>query len=216
MVSGMFDFHNDTALQGRIDPMSRLSLPLAKLVFDKTVAVLLLIPLVICAALLVFTNPFVNAGPLMFVQRRMGRDCQPFYVFKFRTMRPTGETRAAHDALEAGRITRLGRFLRRTRIDELPQVINVLRGEMSLIGPRPDCYDHARVYLRDVPGYAARYRVLPGISGYAQTELGYVDNIGAVHRKVAADLYYIANASFRFDMRIAWRTLIVVLARRGA
>ncbi|WP_106745883.1 sugar transferase [Yoonia maritima] len=212
----MFDLHNDTVLQGHVIPKQPVSQPWPKLIFDKCVALLLLVPLMVFAAVLVMLNPFVNAGPLIFVQRRMGQDCLPFDVIKFRTMRPAPVARGAFDPLDVDRVTRLGRWLRKTRIDELPQVINVLRGEMSLIGPRPDCYDHARVYLRDIPGYAARHRVLPGISGYAQTELGYIDSIGAVRRKVAADLYYIANASFRLDMQIAWRTLIVVLARRGA
>ena len=124
--------------------------------------------------------------------------------------------RGAFDALETDRINFLGRLIRGTRIDELPQIINVLRGEMSLIGPRPDSYDHACVYVREIPGYADRHHVMPGISGFAQTEVGYVDGLDGIKRKVAADTYYIANASFWFDLWITWRTLHVVLARRGA
>lgn len=208
----MFDFQTETVL-----PVPALGTGArAKRTFDVCVAVVLLLPLTLCALVLLVANPFANQGPLVFRQQRMGRDCRPFSVIKFRSMRPPVDARGAFDALEVDRITPLGHFMRRTRIDELPQVINVLRGEMSLIGPRPDSFEHACVYLRDVPGYRARHRILPGISGYAQTELGYIDDIAAVHRKVAADLYYIANASFRLDMWIAWRTVMVVLSRSGA
>lgn len=159
----------------------------------------------------------MNAGPLVFRQERMGYQCKPFTALKFRSMLSvTRNARGAFDALETDRITVLGHLIRKTRIDELPQVLNVLRGEMSLIGPRPDSYDHACVYVREIPGYAARHQVMPGISGFAQTEVGYVDGLEGVKRKVAADTYYIANATFRFDLWIFWRTLCVVLARRGA
>ena len=184
--------------------------------FDVLVSLLLLFPLALFAFSLLLLNPFFNAGPLLFLQRRMGRDCKPFIAVKFRTMRPEAvATRGAFDGVETDRISWLGYVLRKTRIDELPQIINVLKGEMSLIGPRPDAYSHAQTYLKSVPGYAQRHRVLPGISGYAQTEVGYVEDFADIARKVEADLYYIANYSFRFDLWITWRTLCVVLGRQG-
>lgn len=212
----MFDFPHNTILSQPVAAPRAQSRVRAKLIFDMVLAVVLLIPLVIFALTLALLNPFANKGPLFYMQRRMGQDCKPFTMIKFRTMRVSKRTRGAFAPLDVDRITPLGVFLRRSRIDELPQILNVLRGEMSLIGPRPDCYDHARVYLREVPGYAARQSALPGISGYAQVKLGYIDDISAMHRRVAADLHYIAHASFGFDMRIAWRTLIVVLGRQGA
>ncbi len=212
----MFDFHNDTAFVARADPPPKPATPRTKFIFDRTVALLLLGPLAVCAGVLLLLNPFLNAGPLFFVQERMGQGCKPFTMIKFRTMRVADQKRGAFDPLDTDRVTPLGRFLRSYRIDELPQVINVLRAEMSLIGPRPDCYDHARVYINAIPGYAARQAVLPGISGYAQTELGYIDDADAMRRRVAADLYYLDHASFGFDLHIAWRTLAVVAARRGA
>jgi lipopolysaccharide/colanic/teichoic acid biosynthesis glycosyltransferase len=212
----MFDFSNDTVFVAEVETPSSHTIPRTKFAFDRLIALLLLGPLLICGAILCVLNPFLNTGPLVFIQKRMGQDCKPFTMIKFRTMRATHQIRGAFDPLDADRVTPLGRFLRRTRIDELPQIINVLRGDMSLIGPRPDCYDHARVYLHDVPGYAARQRALPGISGYAQTELGYIDDVDAMRHRVAADLYYIAHASFGFDMRIAWRTVGVILGQRGA
>lgn len=190
---------------------------LAKSAFDLCVCLALLPILAMAALILILINPFLNHGPLIFAQRRMGRDCRPFTAYKFRTMAVASvATRGAFDPLEADRIGRFGGFLRRTRIDELPQILNVLRGEMSLIGPRPDAYDHAGVYLQEVPGYAARYQVIPGISGFAQTEVGYVDGLADMQRKVAADHYYLQHASLRLDLWIAWRTLCVVLGAKGA
>lgn len=189
---------------------------LSKRVFDVVLSLLLLAPLSLFTFALLFLNPALNRGPLFFRQERMGQDCNPFTALKFRTMSPAaGAARGAFDEVETDRISRLGMFLRKTRIDELPQIINVLRGEMSLIGPRPDALAHARVYLQQIPGYAARHRVLPGISGYAQTEVGYVASLEDIERKVAADLYYIANTSLSFDLWITWRTLCVVLGRKG-
>jgi lipopolysaccharide/colanic/teichoic acid biosynthesis glycosyltransferase len=189
----------------------------SKRLFDCTLASLLLVPLVVFALALTALNPFLNVGPLIYRQKRMGYHCRPFIAYKFRSMmRENPTARGAFDALETDRITGLGRLIRRIRIDELPQIINVLRGDMSLIGPRPDSYAHARVYVRKVPGYVARHQVMPGISGFAQTEVGYVDGLAGIKRKVAADNYYIERATFGFDLWITWRTFCVVLGGRGA
>jgi len=177
-----------------------------------------LLPVVgVVALVLLALNPGWNAGPLFFRQPRMGRGCLPFMALKFRTMRPVeAVTRAADDPLEEDRITPLGRVLRRMRLDELPQVLNVLRGDMSLIGPRPDFYDHAVTYLAAIPRYRQRHMIRPGISGLAQTEVGYVSSIRETRRKVSADLYYIQHASLRMDAWIVWRTLKVVFTRAGS
>ena len=194
-----------------IRPMHR-----SKRVFDIIVALMLLPLLAVIAALLLMLNPLFNQGSLMFRQERMGLGCRPFTAFKFRTMRHVSTaTRGAFEGVEKERISRLGSLMRKCRIDELPQVVNVLRREMSLIGPRPDLYDHARIYQQQVPGYIARHQIMPGISGFAQTEIGYVDGIEGIRQKVAADLYYIAHATLWFDLWIAWRTLCVIAGRKG-
>lgn len=188
-----------------------------KRTFDIVVSVLLLPLLAISALLLLALNPFHNRGPLFFVQTRMGRNCKPFKAIKFRSM--TSVERVARGAdcpLDEDRITPLGGFLRKSRIDELPQIINVLRGDMSLIGPRPDYFSHAKRYLREIPGYRARHMVRPGISGLAQTELGYAVGIEATRRKVQADLFYIANTNLALELWIFWRTLSVVAKRAGS
>lgn len=200
-------------------PGSRSSLPyrLAKRSFDLLGAVILMMPLALAVLALVVLNPWMNRGGLFFVQERMGQNGRAFRAWKFRTMSEAKTIeRGAFDPLDSHRITPLGNLLRRSRLDELPQVLNVFRGEMSLIGPRPDYFPHAVVYCDTVPGYRRRHTVKPGISGYAQTEVGYVDGLEGVRAKVAADLYYVRHASLRFDLWITWRTLAVVLGRQGA
>jgi lipopolysaccharide/colanic/teichoic acid biosynthesis glycosyltransferase len=188
-----------------------------KRVFDIAFCILLLPVFLTCSFFLLFLNPFGNRGALFFVQTRMGRDCRPFPTIKFRTMRVTQTmTRSADGRLETDRITPLGRFLRRSRIDELPQILNVLRGEMSLIGPRPDYFEHAAHYLCVIPGYRQRLSVRPGISGLAQTQIGYVEGIEATRRKVNADLYYISHGGPGLEVWIFWRTLAVILGRAGS
>lgn len=125
-------------------------------------------------------------------------------------------TRKADEPLESHRITKLGRLMRKSRLDELPQIWNVLRGEMSLIGPRPDYYHHARKYLRSIPGYRARCAVRPGISGLAQTDQGYTHSIEETRAKVALDLFYIQKISLRMDAYVFLRTIQTVLFRKGS
>jgi lipopolysaccharide/colanic/teichoic acid biosynthesis glycosyltransferase len=191
---------------------------LSKRAFDLLVCTVFLLPLtLLCGAVLLLLNPFWNRGPLIFAQERVGRNCTPFTAYKFRSMRPASKIeRSADCPLETDRITPLGRFLRKSRIDELPQIINVFKGEMSLIGPRPDYITHARQFLTEVPGYQARHAVRPGISGWAQVELGYIEGIEATHKKVEADLHYITNASLALEARIVWRTVAVMARRAGA
>lgn len=190
---------------------------ISKRLFDVILSSALLLILAPVALVLLVLNPFFNAGPLWFSQKRMGRDCEPFTALKFRTMTcATESTRSANAPLEMNRITPLGKILRKTRIDELPQILNVLRGDMSLIGPRPDYYEHACYFLDEVPRYRHRHRVRPGISGLAQTEVGYVEGAAETRRKVAADLYYIANSGFRLEAWVVLRTLSVIIGRAGS
>lgn len=189
---------------------------ICKRTFDIVFCVFLLPFLGVAALALLCLNPWLNRGPLIYRQKRMGRDCVPFTAYKFRSMSPISEMeRGAHDPLEHHRITWLGQRIRRSRIDELPQIVNVLRGEMSLIGPRPDYLPHASECLQTVRGYRTRHRVRPGISGLAQTELGYVQGAVETRGKVMVDLFYIRNAGFRLDTWIFWRTLCTVFGRKG-
>lgn len=211
-----FDAQTTTAASLQTSFRNRVVFRASKRAFDIIVSLFLMLVMASTAVALLVLNPFLNPGPLFYRQDRMGQGCKPFQAVKFRTMLPTdGIERGPFDKLEVNRITKLGSVLRKTRLDELPQAMNVLRGEMSLIGPRPDYFGHAQVYLGAVPGYRERHLVKPGISGYAQIEVGYADGIETVQAKVNADLHYIRNTSFLFDMWIAWRTVVVVVTRKG-
>ena len=180
-------------------------------------AAILLLPLTLIAGLaLLGLNPFFNKGPLLYRQVRMGKDCMPFTAYKFRSMTEAAPVkRGAFDELEEHRITKLGRLMRKSRVDELPQIWNILKGDMSLVGPRPDFIDHARVYLTRIPGYRERYNVRPGVTGLAQTEVGYVSDEAGFRRKVAADLLYIRKMGFTYDLKVMARTVQIVLGQRG-
>lgn len=189
----------------------------AKRLGDLAFAVIALPALTVAAAAIWLINLRYNRGPLFFLQRRMGRDCKPFTIIKFRTMTACeGTQRDFGDPLEHCRITAFGAFLRRTRLDELPQAINILLGHMSLIGPRPDCYHHAQSFTELVSGYRDRHRVRPGITGLAQVSLGYAEGLSATQRKVEADLYYIRAMSTLLDLQILVRTIAVVVSGHGA
>jgi lipopolysaccharide/colanic/teichoic acid biosynthesis glycosyltransferase len=190
-------------------------------IFKKTLdvgsAVLALPVIGTMALVLVCANPVLNPGPVVFRQTRMGLHGQPFLIWKFRTMTPCAVGLRAHDApVEAHRITPLGDLLRRYRIDELPNFVNVLRGEMSLVGPRPDAYEHALVFGETIPRYRERFRVRPGITGIAQVRLGYVETPDFVKRKARYDQLYVRKARSRTDLYILWQTVRVVMTGFGA
>lgn len=190
---------------------------ICKRAFD-VVAALAALPVVgIAALVLLMINPIWNPGTLLFVQNRMGRGCRPFPALKFRTMRPVRRVvRGPDDPLEAERITPLGKFLRRSRIDELPQFVNVLLGQMSLVGPRPDYWEHAVHYLDSIPGYRQRHVMLPGITGLAQVNGGYAEGMDATMAKTQLDLDYIRRSNVALEAYILWRTVLVVCTGFGA
>ena len=187
-----------------------------KRLFDIVCCICLLPLLLISGLVLLCLNPFANKGKLIFVQSRMGQDCKPFLAYKFRTMSDAIQSERHSDGpLEAERITKLGRKLRKLRIDELPQILNVWRGEMSMIGPRPDYFLYASEYIESVPGYSDRHVIRPGISGLAQTQIGYVQSIAGTKLKVSADLEYIQNLGYLQELRIVWQTIVVICMRAG-
>lgn len=187
-----------------------------KRMFD-LVMCLLLIPLLFFISIaLLFFNIFFNPGKLFFIQERMGKNCETFFAIKFRTMRATNEiTRKYDEPIETSRITPLGNILRRMRIDELPQILNVLKGDMSLIGPRPDYYLHALEYLKNVEGYRERHTIRPGITGLSQIRLGYAESLEATSKKASIDNYYIQNVGYIIEMKIIMSTLYIILKGLG-
>lgn len=185
--------------------------------FDIVGSLLLLPLLAFYSIVLLILNPFANRGPLFFMQIRMGRDCRAFHAYKFRTMDDgiIVARRGPDDPLELCKITKFGKFMRKIRMDELPQIVNVLKGEMSLIGPRPDFFSHARAFVRAIPEYRDRHHIRPGISGLAQVELGYAQGFAETRTKAQADLYYIRNAGFLLELRLVGKTIVTILTKAG-
>jgi len=161
-----------------------------------------------------------SPGPALFRQERMGYRGEPFHMVKFRTMRAEqqrGDKReSAVTQKDDVRVTRLGRFLRRTRIDELPQALNILRGEMSWIGPRPEAMALSELYEEKLPFYRYRHIVRPGITGWAQVNQGHVSSVDEVLSKLHYDFYYIKNFSPWLDFVIVLRTIKTMLTGFGA
>jgi len=187
-----------------------------KRIFDIIVSLLLLPLLFIVGITLLVFNLFFNPGKLFFIQKRMGKNCNIFNVIKFRTMTTVDEiTRKYDEPIETNRITPLGSKLRKMRIDELPQILNVLKGDMSLIGPRPDYYEHALEYLNKVEGYRERYIIRPGITGLSQIRLGYVETLEATSKKTSIDNYYINNMGYIIELKIIFNTILIIVKCLG-
>jgi len=157
-----------------------------------------------------------DGGPVFFRQERVGRGNKPFWIWKFRTMRVDAEADGPVWAVPGDdRVTRVGRLLRRTRLDELPQFFNVLKGEMALVGPRPERPQFVRLLERAVPFYQRRHLMRPGITGWATVRFGYGDTVTDKWRSHEYDLYYLKHRSPLLDLEILARTVIVMLLRKG-
>ena len=194
-----------------------LTFAVSKHIFDVVCAVVSLPLIAVIALVLLVLNPFLNPGPLFYSQKRMGKNHRPFTMVKFRTMLPAGSVTRGHDCrLEENRITWIGGLLRRYRIDELPNMFNVLARQMSVVGPRPDTWAHAVEYARIVPLYDERHRVRPGITGLAQVEQGYAEGIEQTKAKALLDALYIEAYGFRQEARVLAKTFRVLTTGFGA
>jgi exopolysaccharide biosynthesis polyprenyl glycosylphosphotransferase len=182
-----------------------------KRIFDLGAAIaglILLSPLFLIVALAIRLD---SRGPVFFRQQRHGRDGRTILVLKFRSMsvmEQGGEFRQARR--NDPRVTRVGRVLRRTNIDELPQLLNVLAGDMSIVGPRPHAIAHNRMFAKVIPPFSRRQSVKPGITGWAQVNgyRGETDTIDKMERRVECDLYYIDHWSLWLDLKIVLMTLL--------
>ncbi len=186
--------------------------------FDLFIAFFLLVfalPLMVIVAALI---KFDSAGPALYRQERVGLNGRRFTIFKFRSMREDAEAIGAPKWAEQDdpRITRVGRFIRFTRVDELPQLLNVLRGEMSIIGPRPERPYFVERLAAILPNYNARHLVKPGITGWAQVSAPYGASVDDARTKLRYDLYYIKHRGLWLDVAILLRTIRVILFRKGA
>jgi exopolysaccharide biosynthesis polyprenyl glycosylphosphotransferase len=191
----------------------RINWPLKRLL-DLTAGSLLLVlaspVMAVCALAVHLTSP----GEILYRQRRVGRSQKPFQLYKFRTMRQDAEAGSGEVLAQPGdsRLTSIGAFLRRFRLDELPQLFNVLGGTMSLVGPRPERPGFVQRYLKEVPGYAERFSLAPGLTGLAQVNGDYYSS---PQNKLRYDLAYMANWTLWLDVSILLRTVKIVLTSRG-
>lgn len=189
----------------------------AKRVIDVVVSFIMLI---LAAPVLIATSIAIkidSRGPVIYKQERSGLNGKVFKVYKFRSMYQDAEKRTGPiwSTKDDPRITRVGKFIRRVRIDELPQIWNVFKGEMSLVGPRPERPFFVEQLAKEIPYYKRRLRVRPGITGWAQVKHKYDENIEDVKTKLQFDLFYIENMSLKTDIKILFRTVFVVLFGKG-
>lgn len=172
-------------------------------------------PLCLLAIILIKAN---SRGPIFYSQTRIGKDGQPFAILKFRSMRVDAEkeTGVVWAAINDNRLIPCGKFLRKSHIDEIPQFINVLKGDMSIVGPRPERPVFVEKFKATIPDYEKRIRVKPGITGLAQVWHKYDETLQDVRKKVLYDLLYIRKVCLWTDVRILFRTVQVVLTGKGA
>lgn len=206
------------SILGMIVNFIRKTYSVGKRIFDVTtsiLAILFLSPLFIFAALLI---KLTSRGPIFFFQERVGLNGQIFKIYKFRTMRVNAEkeTGPVWAASNDNRLIPCGKFLRKTHIDEIPQFVNVLKGEMSVIGPRPERPVFVEKFKSLIPDYEKRLQVKPGITGLAQVWHKYDETIDDVRKKIKYDLLYIKKLCLWTDLRIFFRTFRVILTGEGA
>jgi len=189
--------------------------PLRKRTFDFVFALLVvlfiliwLIPLIACIIKL------ESKGPILFRQLRTGKDGKPFYCFKFRSMFVNDDANTRQASLGDSRITKVGAFLRKTSLDELPQFLNVLKGEMSVVGPRPHMLKHTEDYSKVIHNFMDRHSVMPGITGLAQVSghRGETKELEDMVNRFNADIHYLRNWSFQLDLKIVLRTATQVFS----
>jgi exopolysaccharide biosynthesis polyprenyl glycosylphosphotransferase len=177
------------------------------------IALMLLAPLLLILAILVKTS---SRGPIFFSQERIGKNGRPFQIFKFRSMFQNAEKNGPQLSSEDDpRITSIGRFMRKTRLDELPQFYNVIIGDMSLVGPRPERQYYIDLITDEAPHYMHLLKVRPGITSWGQVKFGYASSVKEMVRRLHYDLIYIENMSLFLDIKILIYTVLIVLQRRG-
>jgi exopolysaccharide biosynthesis polyprenyl glycosylphosphotransferase len=184
--------------------------------FDIIFSIMGLLIGIILLPLIVLGNALANRGPLFYMQERVGRNGKPFRIIKLRSMIVNAETAGAKWAEKNdSRITKFGMFLRRSRLDEVPQFVNVLRGEMSIIGPRPERSFFVNELSRIIPFYETRHIIKPGLTGWAQVNTRYGSSVDDSLTKLQYDLYYIKHRSVFLDINIVVKTLSTILYYRG-
>jgi exopolysaccharide biosynthesis polyprenyl glycosylphosphotransferase len=210
LAASAFSFVIDSSGAGQTLTARTLDAGLACLVL------ILLAPLLVLMALLIRLD---SPGPVLFRQTRTGLHGRVFRIYKFRTMHVQEDGPEIRQACRADpRVTRVGRILRCTHLDELPQLLNVLRGEMTLVGPRPHALAHDEHYSREIPLYSRRFQAKPGMTGWAQVNgaRGETPTLEHMQRRIELDLWYVENRSLTLDLQILARTAIMIFIHRSS
>lgn len=200
-----------------IGEVHRIPYARAKRLFDLLLASVGLVPLALLLPCVAVANLAGNRGPLLYRQDRIGKGGAAFTIVKLRTMRPLGPNELANEwtAEDDPRITRVGRILRATHIDELPQVLNVIRGDLSVVGPRPEQPRYVEELSGKLPFYRLRHSVRPGITGWAQVKYGYAGSESDALEKLQYEFWYLRHQALRTDLRIVGRTIRSILGGTG-
>lgn len=190
--------------------------PVIKRVVDFGAAIVLGIPFLLLLPFLALAIYLDSPGPTFYSQMRVGRNGNHFRIYKLRSMAIDAERHGAVWAQSADpRVTRVGRWLRKTRVDEFPQLLNIIRGEMTLVGPRPERPEFTAELELALDGYHERHVVTPGLTGWAQVNYSYTNSIDGSRIKLDYDLWYVRHAGPKVDVIILWRTARVMLGRKG-
>jgi lipopolysaccharide/colanic/teichoic acid biosynthesis glycosyltransferase len=185
-------------------------------IFDYLVTVLALILLAPVILLLAISIKLTGRGPVIYSQKRIGREGKPFIIYKFRSMRSVNNSEIPLLSKNNDkRITTLGRFMRKHKFDEIPNFFNVLKGEMSIIGPRPEQKYYVDQIVKIDPRYKQLQLIKPGITSWGQVKYGYATSVEGMISRMQYDLFYLENRTFIFDLKIALHTIIIVVRGQG-
>ncbi len=208
---------NEYWIMSNMDVVSRRSYEIIKRILDLLFSVIVFpIVALLCLCVAIFIRFWGGKGSVFFTQERVGHNNKLFTLIKFRTMNIDAEKNGAQWAQEDDpRVTKLGRFLRITRLDELPQIINVIKGDMSFIGPRPERMVFVEQLAKKIPHYHIRHIIKPGISGWAQINYKYTSSVEDAVKKVSYDIFYVKRMNIFLDLYIFFKTIITIFTARG-
>jgi lipopolysaccharide/colanic/teichoic acid biosynthesis glycosyltransferase len=186
-----------------------------KRMVDVPLAIVGCLVLLLAVPVVAVANFFGNRGPLLFRQQRVGKDGRTFAILKFRTMRDIAGEAGTWTERDDPRVTPVGRVLRTTHLDELPQVVNILRGELAVVGPRPEQPRYVEELREKLPFYDLRHLVHPGLTGWAQVKYGYAGDEGDALEKLQYEFFYLRHQGLALDLRVIGRTVRSVMGGRG-
>ena len=187
-----------------------------KTIFDYSVTFITLILLIPVILILAISIKLTGKGPVLYSQKRIGKDGKPFIIYKFRSMHYVADQGLVLISdRDDKRITTIGKFMRKHKFDEFPNLINVLKGEMSIVGPRPEQQFYIDQIVQREPRYKKLLLIKPGITSWGQIKFGYASNVDEMIRRMEYDLYYLEKRSFLFDLKIALKTVGLIFKGKG-